>query len=469
MFPQTALPLFKPVQGIEDAVIKRVTVSPFDAALIYVGSDNSLYESRDSGETFQKVAVFKDEEIRHMFFDRQLAGSLYVVTVRHLYKFKNQPEKLFSCADTEVINTAEIQQGKIYIGTSCGVYYALADFLNWQKLGGLGETAVRSIEPIDKGIYLAADKGIYLVKTDDIVERLFVMRESEEEQAVQPNMVTADIWDKRKVWLATTQGIFISEDQGKHWDKLFIQGIDSLCVNCLVQTALERNTIYAGTSRGFLKIDYKDEHAQQIFEGLYSSYVHWAMISSGKIYLATSGGLFTNSYFTPSSDEKSKDILISEPSIEEIQQAALHYNSVHPDRIKKWENRLKYRALFPTVNLDYDKTVTTALGASYDRVQVGPRDWGVSFSWDVGDLVWNSYEDDVDTRGRLVAQLRLDILDEINRVYFERLRLKQEMAGSSLPQDELFNKKLRLEELTAIIDGYTGGYFSRKIREFRQQ
>jgi hypothetical protein len=59
-------------------------------------------------------------------------------------------------------------------------------------------------------------------------------------------------------------------------------------------------------------------------------------------------------------------------------------------------------------------------------------------------------------------------LDEINRVYFERLRLKNEMANFSLKQEELFKKKLRLAELTAIIDGYTGGLFSKNIEKAKE-
>ncbi|MFH1940230.1 MAG: hypothetical protein ABIK21_08815, partial [bacterium] len=175
----------------------------------------------------------------------------------------------------------------------------------------------------------------------------------------------------------------------------------------------------------------------------------------------TSKGLFKGDYFTPTCQSKNLGVMINqEPSIEEIQQAALRYNEVHPDKIRKWRNALKYRALFPEVSLDYDKIVATSSGHT-----VGPRDWGMSFSWDVGDLIWNTYEDDVDTRARLNTQLRLDILDEINRVYFERLRLKHEILASSFSDEELFQKSLRLKELTAILNGYTGEYFSRCSNE----
>jgi hypothetical protein len=162
-------------------------------------------------------------------------------------------------------------------------------------------------------------------------------------------------------------------------------------------------------------------------------------------------------------------MLNKEPSITEVQQVALRYNEVHPDKIRKWRNALRFRGLLPNFSLDYDKTVSVYQSSNVDRAYVGPRDWGCSFSWNVGDLIWNTYEDDVDTRSRLNTQLRLDILDEINRVYFERLRIKRQLVSSSLPEDELFQKDLRLRELTAIIDGYTGGYFSKKSKELSEK
>lgn len=464
VFPlNSAFSLFQLVEGIEDAQIKKTAISFLDPALIYVASKNSLYKSQDKGETFKKVSVFKDEEIQHIFFDSYLANTFYAATSRHLFKITDKTEKLFTAVDEELIYTVAKHKGRIYVGTSEGLYCAEEDILNWRKLKGLkDEISVYHIEPAKEKVYLATSKGVYLLKSEDEIKRVFIIRESEEEDGLIADIIKVDIFDEKKVWLGTNRGLFGSSDAGGTWKKLYVEGINNLPICSFAQTKLERKSLYVGTTKGFFRVNLETKTSKQIFEGIYAGGIFWVEFSpKGELYLSTSKGLFKGDYFTPTCQSKNLGVMINqEPSIEEIQQAALRYNEVHPDKIRKWRNALKYRALFPEVSLDYDKIVATSPGHT-----VGPRDWGMSFSWDVGDLIWNTYEDDVDTRARLNTQLRLDILDEINRVYFERLRLKHEILASSFSDNELFQKNLRLKELTAILNGYTGEYFSRCSNE----
>lgn len=476
IFPASnAFAVFVSVQDIDDAYIKRIAISPFDQNLIYVGSKNGLFKSNDAGKSFQKIHVFKDEELMHITFDPVNVNTAYAAATRHLYKITDKIEMAFRCPEEEIILNVAKYNDKVYIGTTGGLYFSSEEILKWQKIGGLNyETAINYVEPAENGLYLATNKGVYFLLNNNNIKRIFVLRDreiqGEEESGIVTNIVKVDIFDKNKIWLGATNGLFLSKDKGQTWNKLYTGSLDSLNITSLAQSKFEKDSIYAGTPRGFFKVDLNTNSSKQIFEGIYSDQILWVSFSAeGKIYLATSKGLFENDYFdAPSTKKTLKEVLQGEPSIREIQQAAIRYNETSPEKIKRWRQLVKIRALFPTLKLDYDKTVTTALGATYDRVQVGPRDWGVSFSWDIANLVWNTYEDDIDTRSRLNTQLRLDILDEINRVYFERLRIKREILSNSLTEEELCQKELRLQELTAIIDGYTGGFLSRKIIELSE-
>ena len=60
-----------------------------------------------------------------------------------------------------------------------------------------------------------------------------------------------------------------------------------------------------------------------------------------------------------------------------------------------------------------------------------------------------------------MVELRDDILDEVTKLYFERIRIKMELDNLSIEdRKKRFEKELKLQELTASLDGLTGGYFS---------
>jgi len=65
----------------------------------------------------------------------------------------------------------------------------------------------------------------------------------------------------------------------------------------------------------------------------------------------------------------------------------------------------------------------------------------------------------------LMVELRDDILDEINKLYFERLRVKSELDNLAIEdRSKRFDKQLKFEELTASLDSLTGGYYSDQSR-----
>jgi ligand-binding sensor domain-containing protein len=447
---------FSKVQSVDSARIKKVAVSPLSRSIIAVASANILYISNDGGENFLKAAVLKNEEINHLCMDRNESGIVYLAGSRHCYKVATASERIFSAKEGEQINFIHQHKDMLYTATSEGLYYANTSLLKWNAVPGLRHSEVYSVEGFGENIYLACSSGAYLFRPDGTLKRLFASRGAGAEESRTPFLVKVDASTPSSLWLCTNKGVFLSEDRGITWQKFHITGADNVAVYCLAQFPLDARHFYLCTDIGFLKVDIANGGSRLLNEGLPTPKTRWMdFTSDGGIFLATDQGLFRSGLSPAASSRGSslQEILEGEPSIHQVQEAALYYNAVHPDKTDKWRQRLKYRALFPKFSVDYDSTLSTYQG----RFLHGPNDWGMSLSWDVGDLLWNTYEDDIDNRAKLTTQLRMDILDEVNRLYFERLRLKREIAAGDPQQEEIIIKELRLSELTATLDGYTGG------------
>ena len=64
-----------------------------------------------------------------------------------------------------------------------------------------------------------------------------------------------------------------------------------------------------------------------------------------------------------------------------------------------------------------------------------------------------------------MVELRNDILDQVTKIYFERLRTKVELDNLAVVDiKKRQDKELRVLELTASLDAMTGGYFSRALQ-----
>ncbi len=166
-----------------------------------------------------------------------------------------------------------------------------------------------------------------------------------------------------------------------------------------------------------------------------------------------------------------------EPSVLDLQREAMKYADVLPEKIVDWKRRLKKRALFPKFTVDMDvgssRSVSDSVAvSSYGAENVGPDDktvygsfnFGVSLEWDLRDWVWSDKEISIDTRSKLTVELRDDILDQVDQLYFERRRLIMRFILNP-PSDkkdllELFN---RIRHLRADLDGLTGGYLTQAL------
>jgi hypothetical protein len=161
-----------------------------------------------------------------------------------------------------------------------------------------------------------------------------------------------------------------------------------------------------------------------------------------------------------------------EPAICELQRAAIKYAEVEPCKIANWRRQAALKAILPDISVGYDtdiyKTISSSSkdGKSYfwEGPDDGAKGWDVSASWDLGDLIYNDDQTSIDTRSKLMVQLRNDVLEDLNAAYFERKKLQKQL--DRLPDktsDAYLEREIKIEELTATIDGLTGGYLSRRM------
>jgi hypothetical protein len=159
-----------------------------------------------------------------------------------------------------------------------------------------------------------------------------------------------------------------------------------------------------------------------------------------------------------------------ELSINDVHQLAIDYAEVNPEKIANWRELARKKALMPALSVGLDREATDLFhwntGTSPDELQKGREyiDWDVSVSWNLADLVWSTDQTTIDSRSKLMVELREDILDEVTRLYFERRRIQTELIMDNFldPRSKI-DKETRIAELTALIDALTGGEFSKRI------
>ncbi len=125
---------------------------------------------------------------------------------------------------------------------------------------------------------------------------------------------------------------------------------------------------------------------------------------------------------------------------------------------------------------DTDYARSKMISLSGGVVTIGPDDetwehdtdddWTYEFKmrWNFQEYFFNTDMLRVSSETEDQIEFRQEILEDITKLYFDRRRLQVEMLlneGSSI--HTIMKDTLKLEELTAAIDGLTGGYFVKEL------
>lgn len=386
----------------------------------------------------------------------------------------------------------------VYISTQNGVYLSKDDGDTWERcfrIKALKEKDIKSLAVTEDGqmyiltiskLYRSFDNGTTWEKVFFKDNSLSLDRADSGEQQDQEEFVDDDTTIALKkirisansIYLAANKAIYKSSDNGNSWEKIVLIGVDN--INDIKISSMDEDITYIASDNGVFLHNQKTKGLTPIYSGLDDVCIKGITLldeKEGRIMCISKNNIYKTYEPNKAGNGAHPDEFINEPTIKEVQAVAINYAEVNSEKIARWRKQAQMKGIMPKVsfNLDRSSSDTYEIYTSSNNNYCinGPKDntdgWGVTLSWDLGDLVFNDIQNSIDVRSRLMVQLRDEILSDLTRIYFERRKIQIELA--SLPKDEMNNfidKNLRVQELTASIDALTGGWFSSEL-EARQR
>lgn len=470
-------------EGLEGRKPLSVSSDETGGQVAWVGTDGGIFRKDFSkNASWQKIIL---EDVAEVHVNRiefsPYVSFGYAATSKGVYEIDPvslTARKIYSSnqdVENECLSVAVDANQNIYVATKAGLFARYGKGNRWTKsVTVLGDKAISYVYATGMTLYAAASEGLYQSmdrgKTWKKVFSLNAGREEtvedEEENGEDDvsNRIHAVIGEKGApsiIYLATSIGGFKSQDNGETWEPLPLAGLDSKNILDLIFSIAPRK-LYAVTKNG---VFCSDVDGWSVIAPL--SYGHDLALFNGKILIVTSMGVYAfgiNDFNAEADSKINKNWDQSfkrEPTIQEVQQMVVEYCDVSNDKITSWHKQARARALLPDLSFGYGNNVY----GSYNGIfAVGPNDWQVNVSWDLGDLLYSTDQTSIDARSRLMVQLRNDVLAEATQLFYERKKLQIELADGLLNPDELSRKQIRLEEVSALLDRLTGGAFSKVLK-----
>ncbi|MEI6831339.1 MAG: hypothetical protein WCK61_01380 [Candidatus Omnitrophota bacterium] len=488
--------------GRENSNVQVVQVHPQDNKIIFTGIPGNIIKTIDAGKSWRNILSIWSgaRNINAIAFNQKNANILYAATDNGLYRSKDLGghwERIFrgkSYLENQCTSILEIDN-VLFVGTRVGLFISRDAGRFWYKENGrIGSNLILNIDAnlkFSRIIYLAASSGIFKsLDTGNTWELIFAPNLSRID-AGELSLDENKDEDKRSsdvryvktgegidlVYFSSAKGIYKSLDQGKTWEKLTEYGLLNRDIRMFHLSGDGR--IFALTYSGVFI--YQDERWIEASFGVTGNLNYLVLDHQDNIYIAGEKGMFKSRLKNLSTFKRQEllyDYLKHEPKIRDVQIAAVKFAEVSPDKISQWRKQAALKAVLPQLSMGAGRNTTdlwhwesgsSAIGQSGDDLLRRGRDsidWDVSLSWDLGELIWNGDQTSIDVRSKLMVELRNDILDQVNKLYFERLRVKLELDNLAIEdRNKRFDKELKVEELTASLDSLTAGYYSEQLHK----
>lgn len=470
---------------------------------VYLATRKELYRALDAKSKWEEIFSIPSGENEISCLNGN-SKNLFIGTKRGLFLTQGGSRSCRNVFRTILpdknnilaIEMSKYNKSEVLIGTEKGIFISEDLGASWQDISyNLKNKRVTCIGMSKDTIYVSSSAGLYSRKKDASGwERIYVQSASREDPAEEaPDFAEAEeaggsvnciAFKGSRIYAGIDKNILYSDDGGKTWHRFSRAGLTGGINYILPSRKSEK--LYCATTKGVFEFDKDKAVWIELYKGMDKPYnirsiifesvqeiSMWA-ITEGGLYRLESGRFISDQYIDMERNFRSLKIAFNnEPAFRELREAALNYGDISPDKIRNWQRDSRLKALVPKVSMGkYLHTSTNAeiyTSATRDYVAFAPDDisngFDVSVSWDLGNLLYSDDQTNIDVRSRLTTQLRNDILDDLRRAYYERRRLQFDLMANPPKDMKLqFEKELRIQELTQIIDDLTGNYLSDHIK-----
>jgi hypothetical protein len=477
---------------------------PSDSGKTLLASTDQIFEARSGTQDWKKLAPARSGiRILRLYHFPEFPEEVFVLADRGLFRFylKNPAawQPLRDPLRGESFTAFAVSPRdprRWFLGSTFHLYESRDLGKSWRISSALQEDPVCFLKFSGESLYAASHKTLYVSADGSYFKKTLslVAEEAEpsfetpsEEETQTASCPFYDIFqnaDAQIFWAATERGVFQSLD-GETWKALPQSGLISPEIRHLTYVS-ETNQLFAGTPDGIFAFREKDGRWKNVYQTFGGEEVKGLIVdeTQSRLYGVTTRGfvwhpLLPDSITLPQELDAGNKILFQrlialEPAARDIHRAVIRYANTKNSKINRWQAESRLRAFFPSVsfgkdlsrgnNIDLDRGSTNERDVFIEGPEDISRGWDVSVSWDLGDFIFSSNQTSIDSREKLMVELRHDLTQEATRLYYERRRLQTEAALlAAASEQEHLSRLIQIEELTALLDAMTDGYMTQRL------
>ncbi|MBN1688989.1 MAG: hypothetical protein JW893_07800 [Candidatus Omnitrophica bacterium] len=515
----------KPVQPPAAHQIISVIADSANSSAILAATNRQLFRKGEIGR-WEKICDFPSRlgNVTRLMTFRHHPDYVYALTDRGIFKGRydgTRWESFFrgkNDHENHVLSLVTITGESTiwFAGTQGGLFESRDQGRHWKQIDFFGEEMISLVSQTGQGLFVILDDTLYVSDDWEHFQKSLALSSAIEDalSGGEENILSVaevsssdsglgtngpSIFDLagegQTTWLATKNGVFERQATGKSWRRLSESGLLDIRVEHLAFAPMSK-LLFAASKNSIFQYDSVSQRWTTLHKGFTPAKVFDLSVierEQAEVLLAlTSDGLMefpvvppeiiAPAIWIPAENQIKlfEELLALEPTARDVQKMVIDYAHVKNSKITRWHWLSRLKALIPSFDFGYDASRSNNIdldrGSTNDPdvYILGPENiskgWDWSIHWQLEDLLFNSSQTSIDSREKLMVELRQDLLSEATRIYYERRRLQTEFVFSPAEfHQEHLDRLTRLDELTSLLDAFTDGEFGEKLEEMYER